>query len=196
MSSYRVAYKLMVVGLMLVLAGCSSAPRKEFARYDFGDTRAVVAAEAASGAPIEVSAVSWLSATDMHYRLLYAEPQRRRTFTGSRWAAPPADLLARALRRQSVAVAGGGCRVHLVLDELEQRYESAGAGFMQLDVHAAVMPQRGETVLARKLFSLREAATAPDAAAGAAAMIPLLSQLSGVISEWLGTLPSKAVCQR
>ena len=81
MSSYRVAYKLMVVGLMLVLAGCSSAPRKEFARYDFGDTRAVVAAEAASGAPIVVSAVSWVSATDLHYRLLYSEPQRRRTFT-------------------------------------------------------------------------------------------------------------------
>ena len=182
----------MIVGLMLVLAGCSSAPRKELVRYDFGDSLAAV--DAGSVVTIDVSALSWLAGTDMHYRLLYAEPQLRRTFTWSRCAAPPAELLARALRRQNVAT--GACRLHLVLDELEQRYEAEGVSFMQLDVHATVVPLRGEAVLARKLFSLKQMANSPGAAAGVAAMIPLLSQLSLGLNEWLGSLPVTAGCQK
>jgi cholesterol transport system auxiliary component len=62
----------------------------------------------------------------MHYRLAYAEPLRRQSYRESRWAAPPAELLESVLKRRHAAAEanGPGCRLHLVLDEFEQRFDA------------------------------------------------------------------------
>jgi cholesterol transport system auxiliary component len=61
------------------------------------------------------------------YRLAYAEPLRRRSYAESRWAAPPAELLQAFLERRFVFpeadASGPGCRLQLVLDEFEQRFD-------------------------------------------------------------------------
>ena len=69
-----------------------------------------------------------LNGPAMHYRLAYAEPLRRLTYAESRWAAPPAELLQAFLERRFFAfpdadASGNGCRLELVIDEFEQRFE-------------------------------------------------------------------------
>lgn len=75
----------------LILAACGGgAVTKEVLRYDFGSVAAGGggAVPRVSLAMVDVQAASWLSGPDMHFRLAYAEPLQRRSYSESRWAAP------------------------------------------------------------------------------------------------------------
>jgi hypothetical protein len=97
----------------LILAACGGgAVTKEVLRYDFGS---VAAGGGGAGSPrvslamVDVQAASWLSGPDMHFRLAYAEPLQRRSYSESRWAAPPAELLEAFLKRRIVFRPGRDC---------------------------------------------------------------------------------------
>jgi cholesterol transport system auxiliary component len=167
-----------------LLAACVGNVRQhEIASYDFG---AVAIAWQTPGIPvtaIDVAAPSWLAGSGMHYRLLYADGQRRMTYTESRWAAAPAELLAQALRRQP-ASGESGCRLKLDIDEFAQIFETPQSSRLQLDVRASLLPARGNGVLAHKAFAVSAAAGA-DARQGAAAAATAAKSLGAELNAWL-----------
>jgi cholesterol transport system auxiliary component len=180
-----------IAGLFLAACGGSGAT-KEVLRYDFGGLAATgsVAGLHLQVAAVDVQAASWLSGPDMHFRLVYAEPLQRRSYSESRWAAPPAELLDTFLKRRIVfgqpGSAGSGCRLQVMLDELEQRFDDPLGSKMVLEVRAQLTSTRGSEALARKSFLIQKSAYAPDARGGAAAAREAVQTLADDIGGWLG----------
>ena len=179
----------------LILAACGGgAATKEVLRYDFGG----VAAGGGSAVPrvslamVDVQAASWLSGPDMHFRLAYAEPLQRRSYSESRWAAPPAELLDAFLKRRIVfgqaETAGAGCRLQVMLDELEQRFDEPQGSTLVLEVRTQLIAAHGAEALSRKSFLIQKPASAPDARGGAAAAREAVLALADDIEGWLGAL--------
>ncbi|MDP2823459.1 MAG: ABC-type transport auxiliary lipoprotein family protein [Sulfuritalea sp.] len=177
-----------------LLAACGGNLRTaEPVRYDFGNL-AAKGAEAGTGsrvplAAIEVQTASWLSGPAMHFRLAYAEPLRRQSYAQSRWAAPPGELLETFLKRRMVFAqpdfSGTGCRLQLVLDELEQRFDDPQKSRVVLDVRALLTPLRGSEILARRVFPIDKPAATADAGAGAAAAREAVQALAVDLGSWL-----------
>ncbi|MDP3513971.1 MAG: ABC-type transport auxiliary lipoprotein family protein [Sulfuritalea sp.] len=180
-----------------LLAACGGNVRTaEPVRYDFGSPGASIA-EAGVVMPlplaaIEVQTASWLAGTAMHFRLAYAEPLRRQSYGESRWAAPPAELLEVFLKRR-LALApsgfgGAGCRLQLVLDELEQRFDGPQQSRLVLEARAVLTPLRGSEILSRRAFLITQPAATADAGAGAAAAREAVQALAADLGNWLGQL--------
>lgn len=177
----------------VMLSACSVAPRvAEPQRYDFGGV-----APGSNGwrlplTAIEVQSASWLATGAMHYRLVYAEPLRRQIYSESRWAAPPAELLENLLRRHhalaSVETTGAGCRLQLVLDELEQRFDSPQSSQLRIELHAALLPAHGSDMLARRAFRLERPASGADARGGAGAAREAALAVAEEIAAWTNDL--------
>jgi cholesterol transport system auxiliary component len=184
---------MLVAGISLAACG-GNVRTADPARYDFGP---LVAGAAATGsaariplAVLEVQTASWLAGPAMHFRLAYAEPLRRQSYAESRWAAPPGELLETFLKRSPIfgqADSGGaGCRLRLVLDELEQRFDDPQQSRMALEVRAVLTPMRGSEILSRRVFLLSKQAAAANAAAGAAAARAGVQALAAELGAWLG----------
>lgn len=169
----------------LALSACSGNVRQTaVASFDLGTAAVVWKPATVRLHSVEAGAPSWLAATAIQYRLLYADPLRRQSYTESRWAAPPAELIARALNRQTVT-GEGGCRLNLDLDELTQVFDSPQQSRILLDVRASLMAPRGNDVLARKAFSLAHPAPSADARGGVSATAAAVQALGGELGAWL-----------
>ena len=175
----------------MLLAACGGIPRTaEPVRYDLGRPEGP-----ASPVPLEavdVQAASWLAGPAMHFRLAYAEPQRRQSYVESRWAAPPAELLETWLKRRMVFgqadYGGAGCRLRLTLDEFEQRFDEPAASYAIIEARAALAPGRGGEPLALRTFAVRKAAPTADARGGALAARDAAQALAADLGAWLGEL--------
>lgn len=177
--------RLALAAAVLLLTACA-APTKppSPAAYDLG--MADVAWRPA-GLPLRgvgVFAPSWLAGTAMHYRLLYADGLRREAYVESRWAAPPGELIERALSRQTPAQ-GGGCRLRLDLDELAQVFDAPQASRVVLEARASLVAPRRDAVLVRQAFAVAAPAAGADARGGAAAAAAAVRTLGGELGAWL-----------
>ena len=185
--------KCLVTSLVaMVLAGCGGGPRlAEPTRYDLGTVGGAIAWRQPLSA-IEVQTSSWLATTVMHYRLGYVEPLRRQGYTESRWAAPPAELLESFLTRGQGAMdaAGPACRMQLVLDELEQRFDDAQSSQVVLEARAVLLPARGSDMLARRSFRIHKPAPTGDARGGAGAAREAALALAQELAAWTNGLAS------
>jgi cholesterol transport system auxiliary component len=173
-----------------LLAGCGgNAQTTETARYDFGNLASSGTRSRVPITAVDVQASSWLSGPDMHFRLAYVEPLRRRSFAESRWAAPPAELLETFLKRRMIFgqpdFSGTGCRLQLVLDELEQRFDDPQSSQMVLEVHAQLTPLREAEILSRRAFLIRKPAAVPAARGGVAATGDAVQVLADDLGRWL-----------
>ena len=182
--------QLLAMLAVLLLAACGGNVRTaDPARYDFGSLDGSAVAARLPLAAVNVQAASWLAGPAMHFRLAYAEPLQRRSYVESRWAAPPAELLAALLKRRLMfaqAESGvAGCRLQLVVDELEQRFNDPQQSFAVLDVRAQLMARRGAEVLSRRTFHIRKPAPTPDARGGAAATRDAAQALAADLAAWL-----------
>lgn len=183
--------RLLAMIAVLLLAACGGNVRTaDPVRYDFGSLDGSTAATRLPLAAVNVQAASWLAGPAMHFRLAYAEPLQRRSYGESRWAVPPAELLAALLKRRLMfaeAESGAaGCRLQLVVDELEQRFDDPRQSFAVLDVRAQLMARRGAEVLARRTFHIRKPTPTPDARGGAAATRDAAQALAAELAGWLG----------
>ena len=180
-----------LAGALLVACG-GNVQTTEMVRYDFGNLAGNGPRLPIPIVAVNVQASSWLSGPDMHFRLVYAEPLQRRSYSESRWAAPPAELLEAFLKRRLVFgqpdFAGTGCRLQLVLDELEQRFDAPQSSQVVLEVHALLKPWRGAEVLSRRAFLIRRPAAVPAARGGAAAAGDAAQALADELGGWLGEL--------
>jgi len=183
---------MMLVGTLLAACG-GNVRMAEPVRYDFGNL-AIKGAEAVSAsrlplAAIEVQTASWLAGPAMHFRLAYAEPLRRQSYGESRWAAAPGELLEAFLKRRMVFgqsdFSGTGCRLQLVLDELEQRFDDPQKSSLVLEAHALLRPLQGSEILSRRVFLIDKPATAANAGAGAAAAREAVQALAADLGGWL-----------
>lgn len=166
---------------------CASPLRQPaMASFDLGSVAIAWQARELPLASVAVAAPSWLATTAIQYRLLYADAMRRQAFGESQWVAPPAELIERALRRQSASVNGvSGCRLALDLDELAQVFDSPQRSSVQLEMRASLMPPRGDAVLARKVFAVTRPAPSADARGGVAATSVALQALADEMAAWL-----------
>lgn len=176
----------------LLLAACGGNVRTtEPVRYDFGSLAGNWTGSRIAIAAVDVQASSWLSGADMHYRLAYAEPLRRQSYAESRWAAPPAELLEAFLKRRIVFgqpdVSSAGCRLQLVLDELEQRYDDPQGSMQVLEVRALLTPLRSAETISRRTFLIQKPAASATAGGGAAATRDAVQALADDLGAWLET---------
>lgn len=186
--------RLVAVFAAALLVACGGNVRTtEAVQYDFGDL-AVKGAKPWSGsrvaiAALDVQAASWLSGPVMHFRLAYAEPLRRQSYTESRWAAPPAELLDSFLKRRILFgqsdAKGSGCRLQLVIDEFEQRFDDPQHSELVLEARALLRPLRGADILSRRAFQIRKPAAVPAARGGAAAARDAVHALADDLGAWL-----------
>lgn len=169
----------------LALSACAGNVRQqERAVFDLGPAAIVWQADALPLRRVEVAAPSWLATSAIHYRLLYAEPERRLAYTESRWAAPPAELVERALNRQPAAHAGG-CRLRLDIDEWVQVFDDPQRSSVVLELRATLLPMHGEEALARKAFAVAQAAPSADARGGVQAGTAAVRMAAGAVGGWL-----------
>lgn len=183
---------------VLALAGCGSvAPKATPASYDLAGAAVAWQPERPVVRGVGVFAPSWLGSTAIAYRLVYADPWRRQVYAHSRWTAPPAELIERALNRQTPAGAGA-CRLRLDVDDLAQVFDTPQASRLLLDVRAALIAPDRSTVLARKAFSLAQPASSADARGGVAATAAAVAALGFDLGNWLGQVADEtpAIAQR
>jgi cholesterol transport system auxiliary component len=179
------------------LAGCSLVQQvPPPVVYDLGPAPV----QAASGAlPLRVADVAgppWLDDTGIAYRLLFRDPQRRERYRDSRWAAPPAALLAQRLRQQ--AVASGACAaatqavpapqpmLAVMLDDFEQVFPAAGTSHVAVRLRATMWlpaPGGGSAPVEREFLAQRAAPT-PDAAGAARAFAQAVDALVPQVVGW------------
>ncbi|WP_164844413.1 ABC-type transport auxiliary lipoprotein family protein [Azoarcus sp. DN11] len=192
----RAAGAVFILGLGLSLYGCGNFPARPEAPalYDLGLAEAVGASPAVAPAKLEVRAPSWLATPAMQYRLDYRQPAQRQVYAESRWAAAPAELLERRLL-QAFSVppsAAAGCRLRLDLDEFAQVFDSAEGSRAVIVARAELLSPRGENVLARRAFDLREPASTRDARGGVVAFRKAGDELAREIAAWLASVDSGA----
>jgi cholesterol transport system auxiliary component len=185
--------RLVTVFAVYLLAACGGNVRTaEMVSYDLGNPGGNWSGSRIPIAAVDVQAASWLSGPAMHFRLAYAEPQRRQTYVESRWAAPPAELLESFLKRRIVFgqpdFSGTGCRLQLVLDEFEQRFDDPQKSNAVLEARALLTPLRGDAMLSKKTFLIRRPAPAADARGGVAAARDATQALAEDLGNWLGEL--------
>ncbi|RLJ65161.1 ABC-type transport auxiliary lipoprotein family protein [Sulfurisoma sediminicola] len=181
----------------LAMAGCvpNNVRQNEAAVFDFGTAAAGWAAPALQR--IDVAAPSWLGTPAMQYRLAYDDGARRRTYTDSRWAAPPAELLEQALRRRAVAAGGEAalpCRLRLELDELVQTFDTPQASRLGLAARARLMCH-GEQTLAARSFAVEHPAGS-DARGGVAAAAAAVQELGKQLAAWVAAEKSAVAARR
>jgi len=178
----------MIAGLLLAACG-GKLGSAEPARYDFGDLAGTWAASRLPIAAVDVQAASWLDGPAMYFRLAYAEPLRRQSYAESRWAAPPAELLEAFLKRRIVFgqpdFKGAGCRLQLVLAELEQRFDEPQKSHTALEVRVRLSPSQGADLLSQRAFLIERPAPAADARGGVAAAREAVQALADDLGHWL-----------
>lgn len=176
-------------GGLAACSGLSFAPRP-MAFYDLGLAEPQPLPSAAVPAQVEVKAPSWLDSSAMQYRLGWNDPDRRRAYAESRWAAPPAQLLAASLRRALSAEGGGGgnCRLRIELDEFVQHFDSEVSSRAEFVLRAELLARQGEVPLAVRGFALGGAAASADARGGVAAFRHAARQLVAGLAGWLSEL--------
>lgn len=183
----------------VALGACGGLPQRATvpAIYDLGLAAAVSPAPAVLPAQIDVRAPSWLATSAMQYRLEYREPAQRQLFAESRWAAPPAELLQRRLLQALSAPSsgGGGCRLRLEIDEFAQAFDAPESSAAVIIARAELLPPRGENVVVRRAFAMREPATSADAKGGVTAFRRAGDRLANEIAGWMDGA-AMATCRR
>jgi cholesterol transport system auxiliary component len=180
----------------LLLGACAELPKAPPAKavYDFGLPAERLAGLADLGEVVlVVGSPPWMDEHDMLYRLSWDNPQLRRSYATSRWAASPSQLL--ALRwRQRLGLAqpaeGGHCQLRVRVDEFSQVFASPEQSSALLQAAAILVDARGR-VLARHLLALR-AEAGVDGRSGAAALADVADRAAGDLRQWLGEAPAAA----
>jgi cholesterol transport system auxiliary component len=189
-------YTWLLMGMVIVpLAGCGPlvARPQPPALHDLGGGRASLAVGLALR-DIEVAAPSWLEGTAMYYRLAYRSATRLDFYGGSRWSAPPVEMLSVALRRM-LEPAGpvSACALQVQVDEFVQSFDQPDSARALIGGRASLVDTRARRVLARLPFSISEPGAGADAAGGAAAFSRGVDALGGRLADWLNSPELKAL---
>jgi cholesterol transport system auxiliary component len=181
----------------LLLGACAGMTQNKTppAVYDFGQPilSGVKNIEADANAraenlALEVRAAPWLDGPEIDYRLAYSDPLRRSQYVDSRWAAPPALLLAQQLRRQigfaSVDSVVTECVLRVELQEFSQVFTAPqiSQGVLQGQVSLIDAKRR---LIAGRAIGIERPAREPDAVGGVLALVEASEELGRQLADWL-----------
>ncbi|MDR0440540.1 MAG: ABC-type transport auxiliary lipoprotein family protein [Candidatus Accumulibacter sp.] len=185
---------------VFLASGCTGVARDEIpvAVYDFGQTASPVEDAGAVGAggwigrlALDVRVAPWLDTQGIDYRLAYGDPRRRGQYTGSRWAASPARLLAQQLRRRIGFASADGiaadCVLRVELQEFSQVFTAPQVSFGVAQGQASLIDGR-RRLLASRAFDVERPAHRSDAAGGVQALVEASEELGRQLAIWLDRL--------
>jgi len=186
--------------MLLGLSACSlgRSTGGELADYDFGiePVRGTRVRLPRGIALDEVSAGAWLQSRGILYRLAYRNPAQLYTYSRSRWAAPPAVLLAHRLRVALSASSGGGIiaaesgtpGTHLLkaaLDSFEQLVHTPESSSALVRLRASLIDGPSRRVQAQRSFSVDAPCPSVDAQGAVSALREATDSLIAELIEWL-----------
>jgi len=171
-----------VWALTLLLGACALSPQASApALFDLGPAPVLASQAGARMQQVEVSAPPWLAGTGIAYRLAYQDAFRREVYRDSRWAAPPAALLAERLRQRAAASAGpGALNLRLELEEFGQVFDTPTQSRVLLRVRA----WSGESPGTLKVFELIRPAPSADAAGAVQGLSRASDELVDRLLAW------------
>ncbi|MDR0379605.1 MAG: ABC-type transport auxiliary lipoprotein family protein [Candidatus Accumulibacter sp.] len=185
---------------VFLAGGCTGVARDgtPVAVYDFGQT--VSSAEDAGTVgtdgwigrlALDVRAAPWLDTPGIGYRLAYGDPRRRGQYSGSRWAASPARLLAQQLRRRIGFASADGvavdCVLRVELQEFSQVFTAPQVSHGVAQGQASLIDGR-RRLLASRAFDVERLAHRSDAAGGVQALVEASEELGRQLATWLDRL--------
>ena len=191
--------KPMFLIVLAALAGCAGPPRSGavISVYDFGPPAATVSNVTVNGGrtmALDVRAAPWLDAPGITYRLAYDEPLKRRQYAESRWASPPATLLAQHLRQKTGLVnANGGvvtsssCLTRLSLQEFSQWFETPKTSYAIVQGQVDLVDGK-RRILASHTVRAQTRAGSADAPGGVNALVAASDELAAQLADWLVSL--------
>ena len=182
-----------------LLAACSLGPATKTApaTYDFGAQRNPPA-EPKIRASVLVQGVApaaWLDTPAVVYRLDYQDGARQEAYALTRWAAPPASLLAQRLRARLAAASEGGVvsladnaradyALRVDLDDFSQVFDSLDASRAVVVAQASLIDTSRRTLVAQKSFRIERAAPPAKAQGAVRALATAGDELVEAIAEW------------
>jgi cholesterol transport system auxiliary component len=179
------------------LPGCVGTAHNEApaAVYDFGLPAFSENAGAGADGPagrlaLDVRAAPWLGGPEIDYRLAYGDPLRRSQYANSRWAAPPALLLAQQLRlRIGFAAADGvaDCTLRVELQEFSHVFTAPQISHGALLGRIRLIDGKRRR-LAGRAVDIERPAREADAAGGVQALVEAGEELARQLAAWLDRL--------
>jgi cholesterol transport system auxiliary component len=182
-----------------LLAACSLGPATKDvpATYDFGAQRnhpgepKIRASLLVHG----IAPAAWLDTPAVVYRLNYEDGARQQAYALTRWAAPPASLLAQRLRARLAAASESGVvsladnaradyALRVELDDFSQVFDSLEASRAVVVARASLVDTVRRTVVAQKTFSIERAAPSANAQGGIRALTAAGDELIEAIAAW------------
>jgi cholesterol transport system auxiliary component len=171
-----------LIALVTTLAACSAGVRAPVAEYDFGPvttTREEPPRLRHEVTVAEATTPAWLDSTAIVYRLAYRDIAQPRTYTESRWVAPPAALFTAQLRQRLIATTrsgviapGDGVRaaatLRIELEEFSQVFDAPDRSRALVRVRASLVS--GGRLLGQTSFTQERPAPSADSAGGARAL--------------------------
>jgi cholesterol transport system auxiliary component len=184
-----------LIAMSILMAACTTGKPPQTGLFDLGPAASLPAGDTQrlpALALAEVEAPAWLDTQAMFYRLAYASPQQLRPYAGSRWTAPPPELLGQRLKTR-IAHAGGAVlsrtdgaadvlTLRVDLDDFTQTFTTPEDSHVQAALRVSLLD--GRTLLAQRSF-LRRQPAGPDARSGAAALAAASDALISDIIAWL-----------
>jgi ABC-type uncharacterized transport system auxiliary subunit len=130
-----------------------------------------------------VRAIAPFDTAEMQYRLTYRNAVEIAAFTGSRWAATPADMFRKQMLRAS-GDGAGTCTLDIDIQEFSQVFTAKDVSEARIDLRASV---RGG---ASRSVNIVEANAGADAASGASAVARAANRAIGELGAWVSAQPA------
>ena len=175
--------------LLVSINACSLWPEAPApaALHDFGP--ALSQGEGLPWSTAIVTSPDWLQDTGIDYRLLYARPTERRSYTLDRWVAPPAALLQQRLNHD---LDTRGPRLRLELQDFEQIFAHPDQAQVVMVVQAAIENGDPNQPIPQQEFRFQEATPTADAAGALAAFPGLIRKAENALAAWVRPLARSA----
>jgi cholesterol transport system auxiliary component len=174
--------------LIGLLTGClaTSKPGPESAVYDFGLN--VETGKIDSNVDIgKVTAVDAIDHRRIRYRLNYQNPSQVFTYTQSRWASSPANLLAAKFRTMVNISELSNCGINLQIEAFDQVFESPGSSAGLVKIHASLYAKKSRQNLLSHMVQENAGAPSADGKGGVAALDTASTNAILRIVEWANT---------
>lgn len=197
-------YLLVLILLTGTLVACvGGKPKPGPAVYDFGLTDFGLASTTEKSAILnvtvraeEVTAAESLNSNHMRYRLNYQNPARVFSYTESRWAALPSELLSAKLRAASRLAGAANCSLKLQLEAFDQVFNSERESLGIVRLSASLNDSKTRNIVAQTQFEETSAAPTLDAKGGVAALNQASTAAIARVLDWGNAVAEKsAVCQ-
>ena len=166
--------------VLLLLGGCGGAAAPEPRSFDLGLSAPGTALPAVRIATVRAAAP--FETSDMQYRLAYRNAAEIAAFSGSRWAASPAELLRKQLLRASNEKPGK-CALDVEIQEFTQVFAAKDASEARIELRAWLGVTGARTV--SRGWSVVEPNAGADAASGAAALARATDRAIGELGGWI-----------